>query len=668
MRLSWMPDLDPSVVGYRVHYGSSSGHYTTIADAWTNLTISVNGLAPGQTYFFAVAAYNAAGIEGPLSGEVAIVVSASSPSQSSAPQINMVSPGSARPGTQLLLYGTNFTTTTTVQFGGVRASFVVASDGLLSVTVPSNASAGVLTVLARTGTASVQFGILPLVPPANDNFANAQTLSGPATTAFANTLGAGKEPNEPNHAGNPGGSSIWYRWTAPADGVWSLDASGSTFGTLLAVYSGGTLAGLSVVASNQTAAGYANSLTFNASHGAVYDIAVDGISGASGDVALQLAPVPAVVTVLSSGFESLEGFLAGLTMSGQNGWVCTAPGACGIVNNLLSILGGQQAYIGFPSNAIASNPVLLYHPLNYSIDTNGHPIIQFSVMLQMNDFLDLNHDSFGWAVRNASGHQLFNIIFDNSVREISYGLDNAAGPILTGIYYDNTTVYTLVVTMDFSRNRWNATLNGGVLASGQPLTTTGAALTLGDIDATASFLNLAHPGLDAMVFDNFAVTAVPSSLPEIWSSSGNQSATSGTDVSLGVAATGAAPLSYQWFFNTTAIPNAISPTLVLKNTTPAQSGVYSVTVSNPNGSATAQSTVTISSPPPKAILSKPVNWGGQATLNLTLASGNDYRLQASTNLANWTTISAFHAYGTNAIGCDPKSSQFSQRFYRVVSP
>jgi hypothetical protein len=663
-----MPDLDSSVAGYRVHYGSSSGHYTTIADAWTNLTISVNGLAPGQTYFFAVAAYNAAGIEGPLSGEVAIVVSATLSSQPSAPQISMVSPGSARPGTQLLLYGTNFTTTTTVQFGGVRASFVVASDGLLSVTVPASASTGVLTVLAKTGTASVQFGILPLVPPANDNFANAQTLSGSAATAFANTLGAGKEPNEPNHAGNTGGSSIWYRWTAPADGVWSLDASGSTFGTLLAVYSGATLGGISVVASNQTAAGYANSLTFNASHGAVYDIAVDGINGASGDVALQLAPVPAAVTVLSSGFESLEGFLTGLTMSGQNGWVCTAPGACGIVNNLLSILGGQQAYIGFPSNAIASNPVLLYHPLNYSIDTNGHPIIQFSVMLQMNDFLDLNHDSFGWAVRNASGQQLFNIIFDNSVREISYGLDNAAGPVLTGIYYDNTTIYTLVVTMDFSRNRWNATINGGVLASGQPLTTTGAALTLGDIDATASFLNLAHPGLDAMVFDNFAVTAVPSSLPEIWSSSGNQSVTSGTDVSLGVAATGAAPLSYQWFFNTTAIPNAISPTLVLKNTTPAQSGVYSVTVSNPNGSGTAQSTVTISSPPPKAILSKPVNWAGQAVLNLTLASGNDYRLQASTNLANWTTISAFHAYGTNAIGCDPKSSQFSQRFYRVVSP
>src|SRR5260221_211428 len=80
--------------------------------------------------------------------------------------------------------------------------------------------------------------------PANDNFANAWTLSGTVITTNASTAGASKEPGEPNHAGNGGARSIWFNWTAPKSGQIRVDTIGSSGGfnndTLLAIFTGGT--------------------------------------------------------------------------------------------------------------------------------------------------------------------------------------------------------------------------------------------------------------------------------------------------------------------------------------------------------------------------------------------------------------------------------------------
>ena len=55
--------------------------------------------------------------------------------------------------------------------------------------------------------------------PANDNFANAQVITGPAGNVSGNNLGATTEPGEPpTIAGAPAGASVWYSWTAPATG------------------------------------------------------------------------------------------------------------------------------------------------------------------------------------------------------------------------------------------------------------------------------------------------------------------------------------------------------------------------------------------------------------------------------------------------------------------
>src|SRR5205807_419483 len=77
----------------------------------------------------------------------------------------------------------------------------------------------------------------------NNNFANAIPLTGPTVTTTGSNVGANKERFEPNHGGNNGGASVWWTWTAPAAGVTTIDTSGSSFNTLLGVYTGNSLGG-----------------------------------------------------------------------------------------------------------------------------------------------------------------------------------------------------------------------------------------------------------------------------------------------------------------------------------------------------------------------------------------------------------------------------------------
>ena len=122
--------------------------------------------------------------------------------------------------------------------------------------------------------------------PPNDDFAAAQLLSGDHGSVDGDSVGATKEPAEPDHAGIEGGSSVWYRWTAPAAGTLRLDTCDSDFDTLLAVYTGADVGHLSVVASNDDDCGLGSQVTFAVTAGTTYDIAVDGFGGEWGDFVL----------------------------------------------------------------------------------------------------------------------------------------------------------------------------------------------------------------------------------------------------------------------------------------------------------------------------------------------------------------------------------------------
>lgn len=127
-------------------------------------------------------------------------------------------------------------------------------------------------------------------PPANDVFADALAITGPAATLSSANAGTTKETGEPAHAGNAGGKSLWWSWTAPAEGTVTLDTVGSSFDTLLAVYAGDTVSNLvSVAASDDIGLpDVASRLSFSATLGTVYRVCVDGYGGDEGRVVLNL--------------------------------------------------------------------------------------------------------------------------------------------------------------------------------------------------------------------------------------------------------------------------------------------------------------------------------------------------------------------------------------------
>ena len=71
--VSWTAVPDPSVLGYKIFWGTSSHQYESRADVGPNTSYAVSGLRHGTTYFFAVSAYNTGGESG-LSNEVSILV------------------------------------------------------------------------------------------------------------------------------------------------------------------------------------------------------------------------------------------------------------------------------------------------------------------------------------------------------------------------------------------------------------------------------------------------------------------------------------------------------------------------------------------------------------------------------------------------------------------
>lgn len=66
------------------------------------------------------------------------------------------------------------------------------------------------------------------VPPANDSQADAEWIEGFEFTRTSPIAGSAREPREPSHGDGKGLGSIWWKWTAPADG--SVDVGLTLYG------------------------------------------------------------------------------------------------------------------------------------------------------------------------------------------------------------------------------------------------------------------------------------------------------------------------------------------------------------------------------------------------------------------------------------------------------
>jgi uncharacterized delta-60 repeat protein len=248
-----------------------------------------------------------------------------------------------------LLVGGNFTligggTGTTIRNFIARLN----SDGSVDATFNSGANGGIAAVRQRSdgkvliggnftslgagaGILSRNFiglmnsdGTVDTTPsPKNNNFVDAQVISGNSGLVYGVNVGGNKETGEPNHAGNRGGASVWYRWQATFSGPAIFTTFESDFDTLLAVYTGSSVNALTPVANgsnddntnadNTEGHTLTSSVTFNAVLGTTYYIAVDGSGGRAGAIALRWG-----AEVSIGGQVMVSGFKAKLTLSGDD--------------------------------------------------------------------------------------------------------------------------------------------------------------------------------------------------------------------------------------------------------------------------------------------------------------------------------------------------------------
>lgn len=442
----------------------------------------------------------------------------------------------------------------------------------------------------------VKITIQPVLPPANDNFENRIILSGIIVQTTGSNLGATAQSSEPYHSGFQASRSVWWQWTAPNSGYTMISTEGSDFDTLVGVYTGTTLATLSAVAGgDDDFNGLLTSKTiFYAQAGATYQIAVDGYNGSSGKINLKIAQNLVSTNIYYTGFRPSEGFVSGGKVAGIGGWQCNFNGGNGILVNRFPNK-DQQAYIGYnPTYGSSSGIVLLWRPINYLPPTNS--LIIFSVYMSIADSTDSYYDNFGWSVYNTDGNRLFTIDFDNNTMAISYSLDDDQGLRSADMGFDNNSIYQMTVIMDFSSNQWSAYLNGTPVAEAKPITTKGATLNLGDIDARWVWADV-MAGNNFMLFDDYTIDVVSELKPPfIISSPQSANVYVGDSATLTVQAGGAQPLYYQWYYNGNPIAGAVSSNLTLVNLSTNQSGVYTATVSNLLGTVSSDPATLIVSP------------------------------------------------------------------------
>ncbi|HEY9174131.1 MAG TPA: IPT/TIG domain-containing protein, partial [Verrucomicrobiae bacterium] len=592
------------------------------------------------------------------------------------PRITGFTPTNGVPGTQVTVQGANFTGAASVRFKETEAAFTVNHDGQITTTVPAGAQTGPISVLTAQGRAdsSATFVVGATVP--NDHFANAQLLSGALAIAAGSTVGATVEAGEPLHAYTVGAHSIWYRWTAPSNGTWTVDLAGSDFDTLLGIYSGSSLFTLVQVAGNDDDGDRLTSrATFTATAGVTYRIAVDGYGDASGTVALRLYPATGGGVLYATGFELWEGFW-GSALAGYGGWTKYGNGGNGVVQEFLPGY-GQNAYIGYAPAPSSGEALFVWTPLDYTPNTNILPVVRFSVVMQIVDSSTPQYDDFEWQVYNRVGDRLFTLDFDNSNLNLYYRLGGSSPYVDTGFDFENGTTYALTMVMDFGANQWNAYLGAIQVVTNQPISVGGAALNLGDIDA--AWIPGTAAGDNYMLFDDYTVRAEPSRAPVILLQPQNQSVTLGGSAAFGVVARGEDPLQYQWRRNGADLPGATGPVLALNGVMAAQAGSYSVVVRNAAGTVVSQNATLNIAQPPNLTPWQPAGWSAPLVVStatntttdaVTLSEGQTLYLDwAVANDSDTALTNRFHTrlYVDNLLRQEWFTDGLGAHFYAFVT-
>jgi uncharacterized repeat protein (TIGR01451 family) len=225
---------------------------------------------------------------------------------------------------------------------------------------------------------------------------------------------------------------------------------------------------------------------------------------------------------------------------------------------------------------------------------------------------DSSTSGSGWYVDTVSVTSSNNVCCSPSA-DLAVALTDSPDPVLTG----QSLTYTLTVTnlgpvtassvtltdtlpasvIFVSASPGCVNVGGIVVATVGTLPNGGATNYSVLVTPTASglltnTLTAASPTADPNLANNtVAIVTTAHAAPAITAQPASQAVLPGTNATLQVAATGDAPLSYQWRFNGGNLAGALASTLTLTNVQQAQAGTYSVLVTNNYGSVVSSNAV-----------------------------------------------------------------------------
>lgn len=302
-----------NIVAINMSLGDSSSHGTPCSDGVTNPYVTPIASAKNAGIVVSIASGNNAysnGISSPACTPNAVSVGAVYDANVGARSFGALCSDAGTAADKVTCYSNSVSYLTMLAPGSIVSTAVGGGDGT-SFAAPMVAGAAAVlraafyaetadeTILRLTSTGipvtdvrnsitTPRLNLLAAARPANDAFANRIALNGIGGSVIGYNVLATKEGGEPDHAGNAGATSVWWKWTAPASGQLALDTHGSGFDTLLGVYVGSGVNALTAIASNDNdgSAGNVSSLVFQAQAGVAYEVAVAGFNGAAGDIAL----------------------------------------------------------------------------------------------------------------------------------------------------------------------------------------------------------------------------------------------------------------------------------------------------------------------------------------------------------------------------------------------
>ncbi|MGA2176288.1 MAG: immunoglobulin domain-containing protein [Verrucomicrobiota bacterium] len=539
-----------------------------------------------------------------------------------------------------------------------------------------------------------------------DNFSNRISINPLVSPVIGNNLNATREPGEPLHDGKPGGKSIWYTWHASFTGVVSLTTLGSTFDTLLAVYTGTNVANLTLVAADDDSGGFFTSLvTFNCVAGTDYQIAVDGFQGAAGTVVLGLPAgtgyrvlnpasgdavpsitqqptnqvVPAGSTVTLSVSASSVSPLT-YQWSFQNMPVAGASNSQFVISNFLSASVGNYSVL--VANNVGSVPSAIANIQVIVTNNTGTP--SGSAQDKFGDAVDLSQsagtdsvgrrEDSGGDVRGFSVSQTFSTV--GATKEAAE--PNPAGQSGgASEWYIYTTQEAGTLHLDTSGSAFNTILaaytNSG---SGAPTFATLVEVVSG---FTTNYQKDGQPSLDIpnvpagltfyVVVDGYNGVSGMAHLniglgvpPTIGSQPQSSTNAPGQTVVFSVLATGTTNLFYQWQFDSANIGGATAASYTNVNVRAGSVGSYTVIISNVVGVVTsAPAVLTLQSVP--FILAQPAstNVSPGQTASFSVTAGGVAPLSYQ-----WYFNSAGIAGATNTSYTIPVAQGGSAGSYTVV--